>query len=75
MNRIESGVGLGSGHWESIECPRRGARRCSDGQAKMRENLGNHGRIFDGGDDRQGAATLWAVFHVDSEHPDAAGPS
>jgi hypothetical protein len=35
----------------------------------MREDLGDHGGIYDGGDDRQGAATMWAVFHVDSEHP------
>jgi hypothetical protein len=41
----------------------------------MGEDLGDHGGIYEGGDDRQGAAPLWAVFPVDSEHPDAAGPS
>ena len=35
----------------------------------MREDLGDHGGIFDGGDDRQGATTLGAVFQVDIEHP------
>jgi hypothetical protein len=34
-----------------------------------REDLGDHGGIFHGGDDRQGATTLGAVFQVDIEHP------
>ena len=34
----------------------------------MREDLGDHEGIYDGGDDRQGAAALGTVFHVDSEH-------
>jgi len=29
------------------------------GQAQMREDFGNDGGIFDGGDERQGAATIW----------------
>ena len=35
----------------------------------MSEDLGNHGRMFDGGDDLQGAATLGTLFDIDSEHP------
>jgi hypothetical protein len=35
----------------------------------MSEDLGDHGRMLDGGDDRQGAAALGAVFQVDLEHP------
>ena len=34
----------------------------------MREYPDNHRRLFDGGDDLQGAATLRAVFDVDIEH-------
>jgi hypothetical protein len=34
----------------------------------MREYSDNHRRLFDGGDDLQGAATLRAVFEVDSEN-------
>jgi hypothetical protein len=29
---------------------------CPGGQAEMREDLGNQGRMFDGGEDLQGAA-------------------
>jgi hypothetical protein len=40
------------------------------------EDLGNHGRIYDGGDDRQGAAAVGAVFTIDSEHPfEQPGPA
>ena len=35
----------------------------------MREDLGNHGGVYDGGDDLQGAATLGTLFNIDSEHP------
>jgi hypothetical protein len=35
----------------------------------MRENLGDHGGIYDGGDDRQGAAAGGAPFNSDIEHP------
>ena len=35
----------------------------------MREYLGNHRGIFDGGEDLQGAAALWAVFEIDIEYP------
>lgn len=34
----------------------------------MREDFGNHGRLFDGGDNLQGAATLRAVFDSDREN-------
>jgi hypothetical protein len=30
-----------------------------------REDLGDHGRMFDGGDDLQGAAALGAVFPIE----------
>ena len=43
--------------------------------AEMGEDLGNHGGMFDGGDDRQGAAAVGTLFNIDSEHPDATGPS
>ena len=35
----------------------------------MVENLGNPGGIFDSGNDRQGAPTVGAMFHVDIEPP------
>ena len=42
----------------------------------MREDLGDHRGIFDGGDDLQGAAALGAVFYVDSDHPfEQPGPA
>ncbi|MGH8488489.1 MAG: hypothetical protein ACREXS_06395 [Gammaproteobacteria bacterium] len=37
------------------------------GQAEMGEDLGDHGGIFDGGDDLQGAAALGTLLDV--EHP------
>ena len=46
-----------------------GARRCPDRQAEMGEDLRNDGGIDDGGDDRQGAAAMGAVFEIDIEHP------
>lgn len=69
LNRLEGDIGWGSGHLESIECPRRGSGRCSDGQAEMREDLDDHGGVFDGGNDLQGTAALGTVFDVDVEHP------
>ena len=42
----------------------------------MREDLGDHDGIYDGGDDRQGAAAVGAVFNIDSEHPfEQPGPA
>ena len=35
----------------------------------MGEDLGNHRRVFNGGDDCQGPATVRAVFDVDIEYP------
>jgi hypothetical protein len=35
----------------------------------MAEDFDNHRRIFDGGDDLQGAAAVRAVFDVDVEDP------
>ena len=62
------GIGWGSGQLESIEGPHRRSGRCPADQPQMREDLGDHGGIFDGGDVRQGATTLGAVFQVDIEH-------
>jgi hypothetical protein len=64
-----AGFGGGSGQFESIEGPGRCSGRCASGQAEMGEDLGNHGGVYDGGDDLQGAATMGAVFQVDIEHP------
>ena len=33
----------------------------------MGEDSDDHGRLFDGSDDLQGAAARWAVFEVDLE--------
>jgi len=42
----------------------------------MAENFDNHRRIFDGGDDLQGAAAVGAAFHVDIEDPfEQPGPA
>jgi hypothetical protein len=35
----------------------------------MGENLGDHRGFFDGGDERQGAATVRTGGHVDFKHP------
>ncbi len=35
----------------------------------MGENPGNYPGIFDGGDERQGAATVRTVCHIDLKHP------
>jgi hypothetical protein len=40
----------------------------------MGEDLGNHRRIFDGGDDFHGTATVRAVFDVDIEYPFTKAP-
>jgi len=42
--------------------------RCSGGQTEMGKDPGNHGGMFDGGDDLQGATALGAVLDVDLEH-------
>ena len=42
----------------------------------MGENLGNHRWIVNGGDERQGAATVRRVCHVDFKHPfEKLGPA
>jgi hypothetical protein len=38
LNRMGEDIGWGSGHLESIECPRRGSGRCPGGQAEMWED-------------------------------------
>ena len=44
-------------------------RRCSGGQAETSKHLGNRRRVFNRGDEFQGAATVGAKFHVDIEYP------
>ena len=58
-----------SGRFEQIESPRRCARWGAGGQAQMGEDSHDHRRRFDGGDDLQGAAAVWAMFDVNVEHP------
>ena len=42
----------------------------------MREDLGDHGGIFDGGDDLQGSAALGTLFNIYIEYPfEQPGPS
>ena len=42
----------------------------------MLEDLGNHGGIYDGGDDRQGATAVGALFDIDIEYPfEQPGPA
>ena len=45
LNRMEGGIGWRSGHVEESEVPRRRAGRCPGGQAEMREDLGDRGRV------------------------------
>lgn len=65
LNRTSAGGSLG-GVEECVEvrgCP--GWR--AGGQAQMRENLDDHGGIFNGGEDGQGASALRARGEVDGE--------
>ncbi len=39
------------------------------GHAQVGEDLADHGRVFDGRDDRQGPAILGTVSQVKSKHP------
>jgi hypothetical protein len=77
MNRVGGGRGLGSeSHLESVEWPRGRSGRCPGGQPEVREDLGDHGGIFDGGDELQGAAALRALLDVDLEYPlEQPGPA
>jgi hypothetical protein len=68
LNRRGGGSSLGSDRLEG-GVPRGCSGRCPGGQAEMGEDLGNHGGMFDGGDDRQGAAAVGTLFNIDSEHP------
>jgi hypothetical protein len=69
-----AGFGGGSGQLESIDDPGRCSARCSSGQAEMGEDLGDHGGMFDGGDDLQGATALGALLDVDLEHSFTKAP-
>jgi hypothetical protein len=61
LNRVEWGIGWRTGGFEEREVSRPCTRRCADRQAEMCEHLGDYGRMFDGGDDLQGAAALGTV--------------
>ncbi len=63
----ESRVRLGC--QEEVVDASRGPRWCEGGQAQVRKNLGNHGGIFNGGEDGQRAAVLWTGGEVDREDP------
>jgi len=54
---MEAALGRASGCLKEIAGPSRGTGWGSGGQSQMGENLGHHRGIFDGGDDRHGAAT------------------
>ena len=60
------GGGLGRLH-EPVEASR-GAGWRARGQAQVGENLDDHGGIFNGRDERQGATTVGTGGHVDLEH-------
>jgi hypothetical protein len=50
-----TGEGFGSGDLESVEALRRRSGRCPGGHAKMLQDLGNHGGIYDGEPDTRGS--------------------
>ncbi len=62
-----SGGRLGCLH-ERVEASR-GAGWRARGQAQVRENLGNHGGIFDRREDGQGATALRTDGDIDGKHP------
>jgi hypothetical protein len=73
---LRNGVGwrrigsqVGSGRVKKRIGLYRGTGWGSLGQAQMSEDLGDHRWIYDGGDNRQGSATLRTGCHVDLEHP------
>ena len=68
---------LGSeGHLKSVEWPRGRSGRCPGGQAEVREDLGDHGGVYDAGNELQGAAALRALLDVDLEYPlEQPGPA
>ncbi len=45
-----------------------GSGRCPGGQAERSEDLGNHGGMFDGGEDLQDTTPGGTLFHIASEH-------
>ena len=68
LNRVESALGRASGRLKGGAELRRGPGWGSGGQPQMGEDLDNHRRIFDGGNERQGAAALRPGGPVDLEH-------
>ncbi len=69
-------LGSGSGRAEESECLHRCSGRCPGGQAEMSEDVGDHGGVFNGGDDFQRAAAVRAFFNIDIEHPfEQPGPA
>lgn len=69
LNRMESALGRASGRLKEGAELRRGPGWGSSGQPQMGEDLDHHGGLLDGGNERQGAAALRTVGHVDLEHP------
>ena len=52
LNRMGGGVGLGAGRCEKVVSPGGSPRRCSGGQTERGKDLGDHGGVKEGGDDR-----------------------
>ncbi len=62
--------------WLDSERSRDSVAKMTGGQAEMSENLGNHCRVFNGGDDLQGATTVGTVVNVDIEYAfEQGGPA
>jgi len=64
-NRTEIQVVLG--RLKEFASPGRCTGWSSSGQAQVGENLDDHGGIFNGRDEGQGAAALWIGCQVDRE--------
>lgn len=60
---------MASGCLKEIGGPGRRTGWGSVGQPQMGENLGDHRGVFDGEDERQGAATVRTGCQVDFKHP------
>ncbi len=70
LNRMEAGrIRVGSGRLQAIADPGLELGWSSGGPLQMGEDLGHHHGIFDGGDERKGAATMRIGCPGDREHP------
>ncbi len=58
---------MGLGCLEAFVDANRGPRWSTCGQTQVGENLDDHGRIFNGRDEGQGAAALWTGGNIDGE--------